>query len=227
MRCRFGRRCPGRGDASRPRDSSCHPAGERRTRQAHGALSQSRLCSRESRRHSNKRYTKWFARGRWAALGARPHPHASTRYRRPAQRRQVHALQRAHVRGGPRRQLPVCDHRAQHRHRDGARPAPRRAREAGVARARRAGVGGVRRHRRPREGRQPGRRPRQPVPPQHPRSRRHRPRRPLLRGREHPARDGRARPGARPRDHQHRTRTGRPLDDGEAAREVDQDGAFG
>ena len=70
--------------------------------------------------------------------------------------------------------------------------------------------GRVPRHRRPGQGREPGRGPRQPVPRQHPRGGRDRPRGALLRGRRHPARDGPGRPGARPRGHQHRARAGRP-----------------
>ncbi len=53
--------------------------------------------------------------------------HASTRHRRPAQRRQVHPLQRPHLRQGAGGELSVRHHRAEHRHRAGARPAARRA----------------------------------------------------------------------------------------------------
>ena len=97
------------------------------------------------------------------------------RDRRPAQRRQVHAVQRADQgrhRGG---ELSVLHHRAQRRHRRGARPAPggaggdRQAAEACMPADRR-----VRRHRRAGRRRIEGRRPGQPVPRQHPRDRRHR-----------------------------------------------------
>ena len=45
------------------------------------------------------------------------------RHRRPAQRRQVHPLQRAHQGRHRGRELPVLHHRAQRRRRRGARPA--------------------------------------------------------------------------------------------------------
>ena len=99
----------------------------------------------------------------------------------------------------------------------GARSPARRARHDRQAGADRSGHGRVRRHRRPGQGRQPGRRAGQPVPRQHPRGGRDRPRGPLLRGRRHPARDGQRRPGARPRDHQHRAGPGRPGQRREAA----------
>ena len=78
------------------------------------------------------------------------------RHRRTAQRRQVHALQRAVLEAGRGRELPVLHHRPQRRR--GARcPDPRfdalvqavRAREPG------AGHGRLRRHRRPGARRQP------------------------------------------------------------------------
>jgi ribosome-binding ATPase len=47
------------------------------------------------------------------------------RYRRPAQRRQVHPVQRPDQGRHRGRELPVLHHRAQRRHRAGARPAPR------------------------------------------------------------------------------------------------------
>ena len=52
------------------------------------------------------------------------------RHRRPAQRRQVHALQRALVEAGRGGELPVLHDRAERRRRAGARPAVRRAGEA-------------------------------------------------------------------------------------------------
>ncbi len=50
-----------------------------------------------------------------------------------------------------------------------------------------------------------------PVPRQHPRDRRHRARGALLCRRQRGARVGQGQPGVRHRDHQHRTRAGRPL----------------
>ena len=50
------------------------------------------------------------------------------RHRRPAQRRQVDAVQRAHQGGHRGGELSVLHHRAERRHRRGARPAARRAR---------------------------------------------------------------------------------------------------
>ncbi len=49
------------------------------------------------------------------------------RHRGPAQRRQVHPLQRPHQGRHRGRELPVLHHRAERRHRRAARPAPRRS----------------------------------------------------------------------------------------------------
>ena len=49
------------------------------------------------------------------------------RHRRPAQRRQVHPLQRPDQGRHRGRELPVLHHRAERRHRRAARPAPRRS----------------------------------------------------------------------------------------------------
>ncbi len=100
------------------------------------------------------------------------------------------ALTKARHRG---RELSVLHHRAERRHRRGARSAPgqaRRHRQAaeGDSRGRR-----VRRHRGPGRGRLEGRGPGQQVPRQHPRDRRHRARGALLRGSE---RDPRRRQGS-------------------------------
>ncbi len=56
--------------------------------------------------------------------------HAPSRNRRPSERREVDALQRPHEdQQSPGRELPVLYDRAERGHRDGARPAPRAARE--------------------------------------------------------------------------------------------------
>ena len=84
-------------------------------------------------RHASLRMTR-------APLLRDPIAHAETRHRRPAQRRQVHPLQRPHLRQGAGGQLSVRHDRAQHRDRPGARPAagcPGADREAGAHRARR------------------------------------------------------------------------------------------
>ena len=94
------------------------------------------------------------------------------RHRRPAQRGQVLALQRAHPRRRAGGQLPVHDARAERR---GGRRARRAARPRGRDGRRDAGRARgdpVPRHRRARARRPPGRGARQPVPRQHPRDRR-------------------------------------------------------
>ena len=98
-----------------------------------------------------------------------PHP----RHRRPAQRRQVHAVQRADPQRRAGRELPVRDDRAERRRGAAARPAAatswRRSSRSAQDRARRRVV---RRHRRHRQGRLRGCRAGQQVPGQHPRGRR-------------------------------------------------------
>ena len=68
--------------------------------------------------------------------GDTEHHGLQMRHRRPAQRRQVHALQRADADGRRRgRELSVLHHRAQRRRGRRARPAPRQARDASPSRA--------------------------------------------------------------------------------------------
>ena len=78
-----------------------------------------------------------------------PHP----RHRRPAQRRQVHPVQRPDPQRRARRELPVRHDRAQRRRGAAARPAARGAREDLRLGEDRAGRGVLRRHRRHRQGR--------------------------------------------------------------------------
>ncbi|SCM79086.1 conserved hypothetical protein [uncultured Pleomorphomonas sp.] len=145
------------------------------------------------------------------------------RHRRPAQRRQVHALQRAHQdRGRPGGQLSLLHHRAEHRRGGGARSAPVGAGRKGQVGADRADPHHLRRHRRPGARRLQGRGPRQPVPRQHPRGRRHRPRAPLLRGQRHHPRRGPHRSGERRRDGGNRADAVRPREPGAARRAAPQ-----
>ena len=119
------------------------------------------------------------------------------RHRGPAQRRQVHALQRADADGGRRgRQLSLLHHRAQRRRRRRARPAARPAGGGRQVRRRRADAPHLRRHRRPGARRLQGRGPRQPVPRPHPRGRRGGLRAALLRGRRRHPRRGPRRPAS-------------------------------
>ncbi len=109
------------------------------------------------------------------------------RHRGPAQRRQVHPLQRADQGRHRRGELSLLHDRAERGHRRGARSAAAAAGGHRQARAHRAGDRRVRRHRRAGGRRQQGRGPGQPVPGPHPRDRRDRQRGALLRGRErHP-----------------------------------------
>ena len=150
------------------------------------------------------------------------------RHRRPAQRRQVHPLQRTHQERRARGELPVRDDRAERRRREPARPPAREAGRGLPLRADPARDGVVRRHRRHRPRRERGRGPRQPVPREHPRGRRDRAGRARLHRRRRRARRGRREPEGRPRDDQRRADARRPADarEGRAAhREGSQDQA--
>ena len=97
------------------------------------------------------------------------------RHRRPAECRQVDAVQRAdRDRGGAGRELSVLHHRAECRRGRGAGPAARRAGEARQVGRDHSDAAHLRRHRRAGEGRLAGRGARQPVPRQYPRGRRDR-----------------------------------------------------
>jgi hypothetical protein len=102
------------------------------------------------------------------------------RHCRPAQRREIHLVQRVDQGWHRRRELPVLHHRAQCGHRGTARPAAGPAGGHHQARAHRAGDRGIRGHCGPGGRRQQGRRPGQPVSGAHPRDRRHRQRGALL-----------------------------------------------
>ena len=148
------------------------------------------------------------------------------RHRGPAERRQVHALQRADADGRRRgRQLSVLHHRAQHRRRRRARPAARPAGGYRQVRRRRADAPHLRRHRRPGARRLQGRGPRQPVPRPHPRGRRRRLRAALLRGPGRDARRGPDRSDRRRRDGRDRADAGRPRQPGAPARAAGEEGA--
>ncbi len=136
------------------------------------------------------------------------------RYRRLAQCRQIHAVQRAHQgrnRGG---ELPLLHHRAQRRHRRGARCAAGATGRYRQAAKNHSCGGRVRRHRRAGCRRIQGRGPGKQVPRQHPRNRRHRACGALFRRRQRGARRRQDRSAERYRDHQHRTRAGRSGDGG-------------
>ena len=94
------------------------------------------------------------------------------RHRRPAERRQVDALQRAHPRRGGGGRVPVHDRRSERRGRAGAGRAPRADRRHARDRAAGPRADRVRRRRRARARRPQGRGPRQPLPRPRPRRRR-------------------------------------------------------
>ncbi len=125
--------------------------------------------------------------------------------RRPAERGQIHALQRPHPHrrraGG---ELSLLHHRAQRGRGWPCRRAARDPRRDRGLQADHPDPHDLRRYRGPRARRLEGRRARQPVPRQHPRVRRHRPCAALLRGwRHHPCR-GPDRSRGRCRDHRDR-----------------------
>ena len=140
------------------------------------------------------------------------------RHRGPAERRQVHPLQRADQGRHRRGELPFLHHRAQRRASCRCRI---RASDALAKIVKPQKIvpdrGRVRRHRGPRGRRQQGRGPGQQVPRQHPRDRRHRARGALLRAWRHRARGGQGRPDRRHRDHRHRAGAGRSRIGGKGA----------
>ncbi len=135
------------------------------------------------------------------------------RHRRPAECRQIDALQRAdRDGGGAGGELSVLHHRAQCGRGGGARSAPRRAGEAREVGADRADEAHLRRHRRPGARRLEGGGARQPVPRHHPRGRCHRPCGALLRER-------RRHPCGRPHRSRRRHRDGRDRADARRSRQ--------
>ena len=148
------------------------------------------------------------------------------RHRRPAQRRQIHPLQRPDQGRHRRGQLSVLHHRTERRHRRSTGPAHGPAGGHRQAAEDAAGHRRVRRHRRPGRRRLQGRRPGQPVPRQHPRNRCHRACRALLRRRQRGARLRRRRSAARHRNHRHRTGAGRHGDRRKGAQPLPPPGQF-
>ena len=122
--------------------------------------------------------------GRWAEPARVDSSHAQSRNRGAAQRGQIHPLQcSGGQRPGHRCQFPLLHDRAQFGRGGRARWAPAAAFGPLGLEGDHPHSGGVCGHRRPGEGRQPGRGPGQQVPGQHPRGGRHRARGALLRGR--------------------------------------------
>ena len=155
-----------------------------------------------------------------------PLPHGfQMRHRRPAQRRQVDALQRADAdRGRAGGELSVLHHRAQRRRRRGARSPSRRPGGDRRLEGDHPDPAHLRRHRRPRARRVEGRGARQPVPRQHPRMRRDRPCRALLRGRRRHPRRGPHRPAVRHRHDRDRADARRPREPRAAHRRDGEEG---
>ena len=133
------------------------------------------------------------------------------RHRGPAQRRQVHPVQRADEGRHRRRELPFCTIEAQRRRRRTARsPAGQRWRRSSSpsASCRRSSSSSTSPAWSPAPA--PGRGPGQPVPRPHPRDRRDRQRGALLRRRERDPRRRQGRPDRRHRGHPDRAVPGRP-----------------
>ena len=132
------------------------------------------------------------------------------RPRRDAERRQIHAVQRALQLQHPRGKLPLLHDRPEL----DARPCPRRAvrlaRGSPQAQVRGAAVSGDRRHRRSRQGREHGRGPRERVPEPHQGCGRHPPRDARVRRPGRDPRGGPRRPRGRHRHHHVRTSHQRP-----------------
>ena len=141
------------------------------------------------------------------------------RHRRPAECRQVDALQCADAdRGGAGGQLSVLHHRAECRRDRRAGPAAGKARGTGQIGGDHSDAHHLRRYRRAGARRLEGRGARQPVSRHHPRGRRHRACGALFRGRRrHPCR-GQDRPDRRHRHHRDRTDAGRSRQPGKARR---------
>ena len=134
------------------------------------------------------------------------------RHRRPAERGQVHAVQRFDEERRARRQLSVRHHRAERRRRRRPRCPAGEARRAVLQRQDHPGDGELRRHRRHRARSQRGSGARQQVPRPHPRGRRDLPGGAGVRGSRRHARRGARRSGGRHLHHQHRADPGRPAD---------------